>query len=158
MNQFIRLTLLIGLFAICSAAAAELLKEGGVIPEIVAKDQHGTAYTFTNGTAYLLIALDMDSAKAANQKLAAEGSGFLEKHNAAYLMDIHPMPGIAKFFALPKMRKYPQRIILIETANTMNWVPTKANHVTVLKLTPDGKIETISYWKPASEAATDLFK
>ena len=65
------------------------------------------AYTFTNGTACLLIAMDMDSAKAANQKLAAEGAGFLEKHNAVYLMDVHTMPAVGQFFALRKMREIP---------------------------------------------------
>ena len=102
--------------------------------------------------------MDMDSAKAANQKLAAEGTGFLEKHNAVYLMDVHTMPAVGQFFALRKMRKYPQRIILIETANSMNWVPVKTNHITVLKLTKEGKVQKISYWQPATEAAGDVFK
>ena len=133
------------------------LEVGGIIPKLSAKDQHGVAYTFTNGTACLLIAMDMDSAKAANQKLAAAGAGFLEKHNAAYLMDVHTMPAIGQFFALRKMRKYPQRIVLIETANTMNWVPVKTNHLTVLKLTQEGKIDKISYWQPAKDSATSLF-
>lgn len=141
-----------------ATAPAAPLEVGGAIPKLAAKDQHGDAYAFTNGTAYLLIALDMDSAKAANQKLAAQGPGFLEKNGAVYVMDIHPMPDIGKFFALRKMRKYPQRIILIEAANTTAWVPTKTNLVTVLKLTKEGRIEKISYWQPASEAATALFK
>lgn len=139
-------------------AQAAPLEVGGEIPKISAQDQHGIAYTFTNGTACLLIAMDMDSAKAANQKLAAEGTGFLEKHNAAYLMDVHTMPAVGQFFALRKMRKYPQRIVLIETANTMNWVPVKTNHITVLKLTKEGKVEKISYWQPATEAVGDVLK
>lgn len=139
-------------------AQAAPLEVGGEIPKISALDQHGVAYTFTNGTACLLIAMDMDSAKAANQKLAAEGTGFLEKHNAVYLMDVHTMPAVGQFFALRKMRKYPQRIILIETANSMNWVPVKTNHITVLKLTKEGKVQKISYWQPATEAAGDVFK
>lgn len=146
------------MLAITLPTQAAPLEVGGAIPKLSAQDQHGVAYTFTNGTAYLLITLDMDSAKAANQKLAEQGKGFLEKHGAVYVMDIHPMPEVGKFFALRKMRKYAQRIILIETKDTMNWVPTKANHVTVLKLTPQGKVEKITYWQPASEAVTDLFK
>ena len=146
------------MLAITLRTQAAPLEVGGAIPKLSAQDQHGVAYTFTNGTTYLLIALDMDSAKAANQKLAEQGKGFLEKHGAVYLMDIHPMPEVGKFFALRKMRKYPQRIILIETKDTLNWVPTKASHVTVLKLTKEGRIEKISYWQPAAEAATELFK
>ena len=48
--------------------------------------------------------------------------------------------------------------MLIETANTMNWVPVKTNHITVLKLTPEGRIQKIAYWQPATEPATGLFK
>jgi len=136
------------------AAPAEI---GDPIPKISTRDQHGTDYVFTNGTAFLLIARDMDSAKAANKKLAELGAGFLEKHGGVYLMDIHAMPAIARYFALPKMRKYPQRIVLIETADALNWVPAKAGHVTILKLTPEGRIKTVSYWQPAAEPAADLF-
>jgi hypothetical protein len=157
-KRFIALALTTAALLAASVANATPLEVGGAIPKISAKDQHGAAYTFTNGTAGLLIAMDMDSAKAANQKLAAEGAGFLEKHNAAYLMDVHTMPAVGQFFALRKMRKYPQRIVLIETANTMNWVPTKTNHITVLTLTPAGRIQKIAYWQPATEPATGLFK
>lgn len=137
---------------------AEPLAVGDAVPAISAKDQHGNDYTFTNGTAYLLVALDMDSAKAANKKLAEQGAGFLEKHGAVYLMDIHTMPGIAKFFALPKMRKYPQRIVLVEAADALSWVPAKANRVTVLKLTTEGHIEKIVYWDAATEPVADVFQ
>lgn len=142
----------------CGCLPAAPLEVGGSIPKLSAKDQHGAAYTFTNGTACLLIAMDMTCAKAANQKLAEQGSGFLEKHNAAYLMDIHTMPDIGKFFALRKMKKYPQRIILIETAESMNWVPVKAGNITVLALTPTGQIQQIRYWNSSSDPATSLFK
>ncbi len=149
--------LVLGILLLSLPTLAAPLEVGGVIPKISAQDQHGAAYTFTNGTAGLLIAMDMESAKAANQKLAAAGAGFLEQHNAVYLMDVHTMPAIGQFFALRKMRKYPQRIVLIETANTMNWVPVKTNHVTILKLTPAGKIAKISYWQPAKDPVTSLF-
>jgi hypothetical protein len=148
----------LGILLLCLPALAAPLEVGGAIPKISAKDQHGAAYTFTNGTAGLLIAMDMESAKAANQKLAAEGTGFLEKHNAVYLMDVHTMPAVGQFFALRKMRKYPQRILLIETADTLSWVPVKPKHITVLKITPAGKIANISYWQPTNEPVAKALK
>ena len=72
---------------------------GDAVPAITANDQNGLPYTFTNGTQCLLIAMEMDSAKAANHKLANQGAGFLEKHGAVYLMDVHTMPAIARVFA-----------------------------------------------------------
>lgn len=150
--------LLLGTWLSSVAVNAAPLAVGDAIPAITAKDQHGAAYAFTNGTTHLLVAVEMDAAKAANQKLTGQGAGFLEKHGAVYLMDIHPMPGIAKVFALPKMRKYPHRIVLIETKGVLNWAPTKAGHVSVLSLTPDGKVSKIAYWNPATDPASSLFK
>ena len=68
-----------GIFLMSATLQPRHSEVGGAIPKLAAKDQHGNAYAFTNGTAYLLIALDMDSAKAANQKLAAQGPCFLGK-------------------------------------------------------------------------------
>lgn len=158
MKNVIGLSFVLGILLSCQLATAAPLAVGDAIPAVAAKDQHGAAYTFTNGTAFLLVAVEMDAAKAANQKLAAEGAGYLEKHGAAYLMDIHPMPGIAKVFALPKMRKYPHRIVLIETKGVLNWAPSKPGHVTLLALNPEGRVSNISYWNPASESASGLFK
>ncbi len=149
--------LFLGILLGVQMASAAPVAVGDAIPSLSAKDQHGAAYAFTNGTKFLLVAIEMDAAKAANQKLAAEGAGFLEKHGAAYLMDIHPMPGIAKVFALPKMRKYPHRIVLIETKGVLNWAPSKPGHVTVLSLNPEGRVQKIAYWQPATESATGLF-
>lgn len=147
---------LLGLATVPVTAAP--LAEGDAIPTIAAKDQHGAAYTFTNGTAYLLVAVEMGAAKAANKKLAAEGAGFLGKHNAAYLMDIEPMPGIARVFALPKMRKYPHRIVLLETKGALNWAPSKPGHITVLALTPAGRVHKITFWKSDTEPVAGIFQ
>jgi hypothetical protein len=72
-------------------------------------------------------------------------------------MDIHTMPGIGRLFALPKMRKYPHRIVLVEKAESLNWVPSKPGHVTVLSLNAGGHIQKITYWNPATEAVIGLF-
>lgn len=149
--------LLLGIWLSSFAVNAAPLAVGDAIPAITAKDQHGAAYSFTNGTKHLLVAMEMDAAKVANQKLTEQGAGFLDKYGAVYLMDIHPMPGIAKVFALPKMRKYPHRIVLIETKGVLNWAPTKAGHVSVLSLTPDGKVSKVAYWNPTTDSASSLF-
>jgi hypothetical protein len=158
-NRLLSPLLLAG--ALCLAAGAlpaGPLAVGEAVPPIAARDQHGVRYVFTNGTAFLLVALDRDSATTANRRLAEAGAGFLEKHRAVYLMDIHAMPAIARFFALPKLRKYPQRIVLGETTDALNWVPAQAGRLTVLKLTPAGCVEKISYWQPANESVIGLFK
>ena len=132
-------------------SAAELLAVGDTVPKISAKDQHGKEFLFTNNLQVLLIAVEMSPAKTVNVQLAGQAAGFLEKHSAAYLMDIHAMPGIARYFALPKMRKYPHRIILIESEAAVKAFPVKPGCVTVLVLSSAGNIEKINYWNPEQD-------
>ena len=135
-------------------ALAEQLKVGDTVPAISAKDQYGAEFVFTNTVRVLLVATEMAPAKAANLKLAQQGAGFLEKHQAAFLMDIHAMPAVARYFALPKMRKYPHRIVLIETEETLKAFPAKPGCVTVLTLSSAERIEKIDYWHPHQESVS----
>ena len=127
------------------------LAVGDALPPIVAKDQFGKDFTLTTNVQFLLVAMEMTCAKAANHKLAEQGAGFLEKHQAAYLMDIHTMPAVARWFAFPKMKKYPQRIVLVDSAGTLAAIPVQTNCATVLTITSAGQIKKISYWNPVSQ-------
>jgi hypothetical protein len=44
--------------------------------------------------------------------------------------------------------------VLVETPATLAWVPAQPDRVTVLALTPAGRIQKISYWNPAAEPVT----
>jgi hypothetical protein len=132
-------------------ACAAPLAVGDTVPAFAAKDQHGKEFVFTNSVRFLLVATERACGTAANHKLAEQSAGFLEKHQAVYVMDIHTMPSVASLFALPKMHKYPQRIVLVEAAGTLAWVPTQPSRVTVLALTSEGRIQKISYWNPDNE-------
>lgn len=146
MKTILQRLLLCAACALGLPAFAAPLAVGDAIPPIIAKDQHGASYTFTNGTAFLIIAVEMEVAKSANRKLAEQGAGFLEKHGAVYLMDIHTMPDIGRFFALRKMRKYPQRIVLVDSAETLAPVPAKPGEATLIALTTAGRIQAIRFW------------
>ena len=139
-------------------AVAQMLVVGDVLPLLAAKDQYGTNFMVTTNLQYLLIVKEMACAKSANHKLAAQGAGFLEKHGAAYLMDIHTMPGIARFFALPKMRKYPERIVLVDTADALTRIPVQDGEVTVLTLTPEMRVKKIGYWNPDSDPIANVLE
>lgn len=142
----------------CLVSSAAPLAVGDAVPAISAKDQNGKDFVLTTNVQYLLIAREMSCAKTANHKLADQGVGFLEEHHAAYLMDIHTMPAIARMFALPKMRKYPERIVLVDAPDALAWVPVQSERITVLALTPAGRIGKISYWNPVSEPVTGIFQ
>jgi hypothetical protein len=157
MKTKIQRLLALGFCLWCVSTRAGQLSVGDAVPAIAANDQHGAAFQFTNGIRFLLVVTEMAAAKSANQKLAAAGAGFLEQHHAAYLMDIHTMPAIARVFALPKIRKYPQRIVLVDSADALAAFPAQPGRVTVLALTPAGRVEKISYWDPAREPAGGFF-
>jgi hypothetical protein len=145
------LPLILALNLVWLPAQAKPLAVGDSVPTILAKDQHGNEFLFTNNVRVLLAVTEMAPAKAANLKLAEQGAGFLERHRAAYLMDIHSMPAVARFFALPKLQKYPQRIVLIERKKTLQAFPFKPGSVTVLTLSSSGHIKKIDYWHPDRE-------
>jgi hypothetical protein len=142
--------------ALVFAAPAGELAVGDPVPAFSANDQFGKEFKFEAGLRYLLFGFDMDTSKAANLKLADLGAGWLEKHGAAYLLDIHTMPAIARFFAFPKMRKYPQRIILGDDENMLAPYPRQPARITVLVQTPNGKIQEIRYWNPTTEAPGEI--
>jgi hypothetical protein len=143
-------------FLAVAGHAAELAV-GDAVPAFSAKDQFGKEFKFAPGPKFLLLGFDMSASKAANQKLATLGAGGLDKYGAVYMMDIHTMPGIARVFALPKMQKYPFRVILAATADVLAPFPHQEEKITVLALTPEGKIREIRYWNPATEASATVF-
>lgn len=139
-------------------AMADVYKKGSKVTAFKANDQHGQAYEFeATKTKYLLVSFDMETGKKANAALAAQGADFLTKQKAVYVANIFGMPGIGRMFALPKMRKYPHRIILGDDANLLTPFPQEANKVTVLTVS-GGVVKEIRYWDPASESVVDLLK
>lgn len=125
-----------------------VLAAGATMPVLTAKDQHDNAFTLGDDVAYVLVAFDMGTGKAANTKLEKKGATWLDEHHAVYVSNIHGMPGVGRMFALPKMRKYPHRIILADEEGLLDAYPQTKGMVTVLKLKPGRMIEAISYWDP----------
>lgn len=143
---------------LASAAFAVELTVGDAVPVFAAQDQFGKDYKFQPGVHFLLLGFDMSAAREASQKLADLGPAWLEKHGVVYVMDIHTMPSIARVFALPKMRKYPERIILAEDKHLLDPFPRRPDRLTVLILAPDAKIQEIRYWAPATETTESALK
>ncbi|MFM2220357.1 MAG: hypothetical protein RLZZ553_105 [Verrucomicrobiota bacterium] len=146
------------LYFFSSIALADVYQKGSKLTAFQANDQHGNAYAFDAAdTKYLLVSFDMETGKSANAALSAQGAEFLTKQKAVYVANIFGMPGIGRFFAMPKMRKYPHRIILGDDANLLTPYPQQAGKVTVLTLSR-GTVQEIRYWDPASESVVDLLK
>ena len=137
---------------------AEVLQEGDAFGELEAKDQHGEPFKFEPGIRFVLVSFDMSTGKKANQTLAAQGKDFLPKHRAVFVSNIHGMPAIGRLFALPKMRKYPHRIILADEEGLLAHYPRQEDRVTVLQLNDRGTIVRIIYWDPEKDGLDAVLK
>jgi hypothetical protein len=150
-------TLLITLFGIVDASAEPYAKDDK-IASFKAKDQHDVEYEFKpSSMKYLLVSHDMETGKKANAVLTKLGKDYFTNHQAAYLANIHGMPGIGRMFAIPKMKKYAHRIILGDDADLIAKFPEQAGKVTVIAIS-DGKVKSIIYWSPSEEKLDDVLK
>lgn len=146
-----RLCLVLLAFSL-SLLAQDPFKNGDQIPAFDCKDQHEKEYHYTPGSVRILaVSYEMGVGKATNAWLAKQASDFLETRKSVFLADIHPMPGIGRMFALPKMRKYPHRIILGDDEELLKRHPRKKGHLTVFVFDASGKIEAIRYVDPEKD-------
>ena len=141
-----------------SGYCADILTPGDKFPALESRDQHDVDYRFEPGTATVLIAFDMATAKLANKVLADQGEGFLDEHKTVYISNIYGMAGIGRFFAIPKLQKYPHRIILADTESLLSPFPQKEDHVTVIRLNDSAVIQAILFWKPKNDSLPDLLR
>tara|TARA_B110000037_G_scaffold216733_1_gene276416 strand:+ start:364 stop:840 length:477 start_codon:yes stop_codon:yes gene_type:complete len=141
--------LLATLLAFFSAQAfADTLVSGDAFPTISATDQHEAPYAITNDTAHVIVSFDMTPGKKANAYLEEQGASFLPDNKAIFIANIYGMPGIGRFFAIPKMQKYPHRILLADEKGLLDNFPTEKGKVTVFTLDSTNTITGISFWNP----------
>jgi len=138
------------------ATFANALSVGDSTPTFAIKDQFEKAHTIAADTKTILVAADKATSEIMRDYFLTKEKGFLEANKAYYVADISGMPSlIAKFFALPKMKKYPFSILLVDEDQTKEFTKKEGN-ITVYSVT-DGKISDIKYIKNADELA-GLFK
>lgn len=128
-----------------TAAPAEPLRPGQLIPDIRLTDQHDVEGRLDATIRLVLVTRDMDAGNLVKDALAERGGPTLEAGHAVYISDISRMPGvITKLFALPAMRKRDYRILLDRDGKATADVPSKEGKVTALRIA-DGVITQIDY-------------
>ena len=132
--------------------AAAVFAPGERFPGLSTRDQHDRPYAWAGEARRLVVAFEMDTGKAANAFLEKQGADFLARHATLFLSNIHGMPGIARTFALPKMRKYPHRILLADGEHFLDRYPRQENHLTVLDLDAQGVVTAVRF-VPKADAA-----
>ena len=133
---------------IAAALAAQPYRPGDRFAAFSTKDQHDRAFTYEGGAKRVIVAFEMGSGKAANAFFEQQPADFLTRHETIFLSNIYGMPGIARAFAMPKMRKYPHRILIADGKDFLARYPTQEDQLTVLTLDAAGVITDIRFVEP----------
>ncbi len=111
-------TALLGLSAIASSLTID-----SQVPAIKIKDQFEKEHTIDANVKTILFASDKGTSDILKEYLLSKDADILTKNNAVYVADISGMPSlISKFIALPKMKKYPFSVLLLDDTNKDNFV------------------------------------
>lgn len=144
----------LGLLAPLAAATPEKYRVGDTLATFTTKDQHDRDYTYESGVRLVIVAFEMGAGKAANAFFEKQPAGFLDSHHAIFISNIYGMPGIGRMFALPKMKKYPHRILLADAADFLARYPAQEDQLTVLTLDARGTITAIRHVNPKKDMAS----
>ena len=125
-----------------------------VVENLQIKDQHEKVQTIDNNTKLILFASDKNTSDLLRDYLLplSQNENILEKNSAVYVADISGMPSlISKFIALPKMKKYPFSILLLDDTNKELF--TKEDGKIIVYSLEDGKVTKIEKISTTEELA-----
>lgn len=132
------------------ATFANALSIGDTTPTFEIKDQFEKMHKISADTKTILVAESRSTSVIVREYLLTKDTNFLETNKTQYIADISGMPSlISKFIALPKMKKYPFPILLVNEEQAKSF-STKDDEITVYTLT-DGKVSNIKYIKTTEE-------
>lgn len=133
--------------------AASLNIDSSIV-DIKIKDQFDKVHTLNSDVKTILFASDKGTSDMLRDYLLplSEKENILEKNSAVYVADISGMPSlISKFIALPKMKKYPFSVLLLDDSNKDNFV--KEDGKIIVYSVVDGKITNIKKISSKEELA-----
>jgi len=148
-RSLIRFISAAAVFCAINLSHAATVQVGDSFPRMPSmQDQHEQAYSWPTPLRHVAVSFSMTVGKAANGYFEAKGADYLTKNDAVFVANIYGMPAVGRFFAMPKMRKYPHRIMLADAENVLSDFPQQEEKVTVFDLDSKGQIQGIRYWDP----------
>ncbi|MBD3809421.1 MAG: hypothetical protein IE884_02715 [Sulfuricurvum sp.] len=109
-------------------------KVGQSVMPLDLSDQFGKRVTLKVMPKTLIMAFEKGTGATVNEYLTAQEKGYLAKNKAAFVADISQMPKfITESFALPKMRKYTHRVLLIQDEEQGLNFPYQEGKITIMK-------------------------
>lgn len=134
------------------AGFAQTINIGDTLPTITLQDQFEKTHTVSPESKTILVAFDKDASDILKEFLLEKEGDFLTKNQTVYIGDISGMPSlISKFFAIPKMKKYPFSILFLDDKNR-DVFSKKEDMISVYTLV-DGKIKNLSHISTKEELA-----
>lgn len=133
---------------------AASLNVDSTVNYIKIKDQFEKEHTIGTNVKTILFASDKKTSDMLRDYLLpiSEKENVLEKNGAVYVADISGMPSlISKFIALPKMKKYPFSILLLDDTNKANF--TKEEGKIIVYSLEAGKVVKIDKISTKEELA-----
>lgn len=129
------------------AVYANPLAVDSLVPQLQIKDQFEKEHTLDANVKTILFASDKETSDILRDYLLSKGDDVLIRNSAVYVADISGMPSIiTKFIALPKMKKYPFSILLLDDTNKDNFAKEEGKiiiySVDNLKVTNITKVST----------------
>jgi len=89
-------------------------KVGDTLPTITLEDQFEKEHSVEAKDTLVVMAFEKDISVVVNEYLKKQPGTYLAAHHAKFISDISTMPSfITSMFALPKMKKYPFSVMLI---------------------------------------------
>lgn len=109
-------------------------KVGQSVMPLDLSDQFGKRFTLKVMPKTLVMAFEKGTGATVNEYLTLQEKEYLAKNKAAFVADISQMPKfITESFALPKMRKYTHRVLLIQDEEQGLNFPYQEGKITVMK-------------------------
>ncbi len=109
-------------------------KVGQSVMPLDLSDQFGKRVTLKVMPKTLIMAFEKGTGATVNEYLTEQPKEYLAKNKAAFVADISQMPKfITESFALPKMRKYTHRVLLIQDEEQGLNFPYQEGKITVMK-------------------------
>ncbi|KAB7889995.1 hypothetical protein [Poseidonibacter ostreae] len=132
------------------ATFANALSIGDTTPTFEIKDQFEKMHKISADTKTILVAESRSTSVIVREYLLTKDTNFLETNKTQYIADISGMPSlISKFIALPKMKKYPFPILLVNEEQAKSF-STKDDEITVYTIV-EGKVSDVKYIKTTEE-------
>lgn len=124
---------------------------GQTINTIILNDQFGTTHNIDKMPRTIIMTFEKESSDVLNEYLSKLPEGYLEKNNAVFVADISGMPAfVSKSFALPKMREYKYKVLLITDENEGAMYPYQEGQITIIKI-ENNRIKSINFTDKLSQ-------